>query len=199
MKNSRIGYKRETREINKQISERNLIDAFEELKQARNESIAMKHRKQHNSTYEKIYINKRRKQKQKKQGISLVGMVMGVVMVVGTMTSANFIFASNSNVDSAPAVFEENKENINIDKIISNNISSTERKELVTEEREIPFTTSYKENPSMPKDEHTTVQEGVNGVKTVTVVKIYEKEENTNEELLEYLGYKNRYSFVPSK
>ena len=134
MKNSRIGYVRENREAKEYNTQanRNLIDAFEELKQARNESIAMNNRKQHNTAYEKIYINKRRKQKQKKQGISLVGMVMGVVMVVGTMTSANFIFASNSNVDSAPAVFEENKENINIDKIISDNISSTERKELVT-------------------------------------------------------------------
>ena len=118
MKNGRIGYIRETREIkdlnnrNTSTHERNLIDAFEELKQARNESIAMNHRKQHNSTYEKIYINKRRKQKQTKQGISLVGMVMGVVMVVGTMTSANFIFASNSNIDDKPAVYEENKENI---------------------------------------------------------------------------------------
>ncbi len=107
MKNSRIGYVRENREAKEYNTQanRNLIDAFEELKQARNESIAMNNRKQHNTAYEKIYINKRRKQKQKKQGISLVGMVMGVVMVVGTMTSANFIFASNSNVDSAPAVF----------------------------------------------------------------------------------------------
>ena len=187
MKNGRIGYIRETREIkdlnnrNTSTHERNLIDAFEELKQARNESIAMNHRKQHNSTYEKIYINKRRKQKQTKQGISLVGMVMGVVMVVGTMTSANFIFASNSNIDDKPAVYEENKENIDIDKIISDNISSTERKELVTEEREIPFTTSYKENSSLPKDEHVTVQEGANGIKTVTVVKIYEKADNAYE------------------
>lgn len=43
MKNSRIGYVRENREAkeyNTQVN-RNLIDAFEELKQARNESIAM--------------------------------------------------------------------------------------------------------------------------------------------------------------
>ena len=191
MKSGKIGYIRETRKIketnniNNTARERNLMDAFEELKQARNESIAMNHRKQHNSTYEKIYINKRRKQKQKKQGISLVGMVMGVVMVAGTMTSANFIFASNSNVQEQPAVYEENKANIDIDKIISDNISSTERKELVTEEREIPFKTTYNENPNMPKDEQNIIQQGANGVKTVTVVKIYETAENEDENFLE--------------
>lgn len=191
MKSGKIGYIRETREIketnniNNTARERNLMDAFEELKQARNESIAMNHRKQHNSTYEKIYINKRRKQKQKKQGISLVGMVMGVVMVAGTMSSANFIFASNSNIQEQPAVYEENRENIDIDKIISDNISSTERKELVTEEREIPFKTTYNENPNMPKDEQNIIQQGANGVKTVTVVKIYETAENEDENFLE--------------
>lgn len=191
MKSGKIGYIRETRKIketnniNNTARERNLMDAFEELKQARNESIAINHRKQHNSTYEKIYINKRRKQKQKKQGISLVGMVMGVVMVAGTMTSANFIFASNSNVQEQPAVYEENKANIDIDKIISDNISSTERKELVTEEREIPFKTTYNENPNMPKDEQNIIQQGANGVKTVTVVKIYETAENEDENFLE--------------
>lgn len=191
MKNSRIGYKHESRNVteynNTSVArERSVIDAFEELKQARNESIAMNRRKQHNSTYEKIYINKRRKQKQKKQGISLVGMVMGVVMIAGTMTSANFIFASNSNTqEENNIVYEENKENINIDKIISDNISTTERKELVTENREIAFTTSYSENPNLPKDEQNIIQQGVNGVKTVTVVKIYEKSENSDEEFLE--------------
>lgn len=112
-------------------------------------------------------------------------MVMGVVMVAGTMTSANFIFASNSNIQEQPAVYEENRENIDIDKIISDNISSTERKELVTEEREIPFKTTYNENPNMPKDEQNIIQQGANGVKTVTVVKIYETAENEDENFLE--------------
>ena len=73
MRSGKIGYIRETREIketnyiNNTARERNLMDAIEELKQARNESIAMNHRKQHNSTYEKIYINKKRKQKQNKR------------------------------------------------------------------------------------------------------------------------------------
>lgn len=186
MKNSKIIYKREEKEINEYNNNRNLVDVFEELKQARNDSISMNNRKRHNSIYEKIYNKKKKQHKQKKQGISLVGMVMGVVMVAGTMTSANFIFASNDNVknNSTYIEYEENKENVNIEKIISDNISTTERKELITEDRTVPFNTSYVENPNLPKNEQSVTQEGVDGIKRVTVVKSYETVQS-EEKLLE--------------
>ncbi len=162
----------------KNTEDRNLIEVFEELKQIRNENTARNNRISHGHSYSSLYKTKKIKAKAKKQGISLVGMVLAVITVVGTMTSANFIFASNSNSEEKEILFEENTNNVNIDKIISENISTTERKELVTENREITYTTEYIDNPSLPKDEQVLIQEGVNGVKTVTVLKIYENSSN---------------------
>ena len=171
---------RDTKEFN---NDRNLSEVFEELQRSRYEHIMNNKRRVRNMNF-RAYKNNNRKVRVKKQGISLVHIILVIIVVIVAMSSKNFIFASDSNNETKEIEFEENKQNVNVEQIISDNISTTERKELVTENREIEFSTTYVDNPNLPKDEQAVVQEGQNGIKTVIVVKSYENSTG-NEKLLE--------------
>lgn len=113
----------------------------------------------------------------KKQGVSLVVILLGIIFVVTLTIGANNIFASDSDTKDQKVQIENNSEKIEIEDIIMDNMKTQEVKELVTENRKIEFKTTYQENENLPKDEQVIKQAGIYGNKIVTVVKTYEKVE----------------------
>lgn len=113
----------------------------------------------------------------KRQGVSLVLVLLGIIFVVTLTIGANNIFASNSETKDQKVQIENNSEKIEIEDIIMDNMKTQEVKELVTENRKIEFKTTYQENENLPKDEQVIKQAGTYGNKIVTVVKTYEKVE----------------------
>lgn len=70
--------------------------------------------------------------------------------------------------------FEINRKALNMQKIISENSSFEKVKEQVTEEREIEYEINSQANPSLPKGEQITLQQGAIGKENVSLVKTYE-------------------------
>lgn len=160
--------------------EKTLPEVYRELQEIRCKS-AKKRAVKSNILNNIMKINYAKKVRTKKQGISLVSIILCIIFIIAATSSANIIFASNSNTEVEEIKVEDNSEAIEIESIISDNISSTQRKELATENRDIEFNTTYKENPNLPKDEQVILQAGTNGNKIVTVVKIYETKEGKEE------------------
>lgn len=175
-------------DFNMNKNNRNLSDAFNELKASRMDSI-----KRNNVSPRGIIfkINNKRKSRVKRKGISLVsifGVIIGIFFVITTMNYSTKIFAATTTARSSAkkeqeaiqieeekeVKIETNKEKIAIESILSNNISTSQRKVLVTEEREIEYKVTYKENSTLPKDEQKVIQEGIVGKEIVTAVQIYE-------------------------
>lgn len=80
--------------------------------------------------------------------------------------------------------YELNRHSLNIQNIISENSDMDKVKEQVIEERDVQFETTYNNNPTLPKGEEVTVQEGVLGKNNVTAVKTYENGEFVEEIIL---------------
>lgn len=116
--------------------------------------------------------------------------LLGVVALLGiTMFSNSYIFArEDSDTEQTPkeiiGTFEKNENIINISEILSNNINTTESKEVLTGTRAIEFETEYYANPNLPKDELMVTQEGVLGEEEVTFIRTYLNSEIVNDNII---------------
>ena len=68
--------------------------------------------------------------------------------------------------------------------ILDSNITVIRRKEIVTEQSEINYMTTYRENPNLPKDEQIIAQSGVPGKQELTIVRIYEDNDLVEENII---------------
>lgn len=116
---------------------------------------------------------------------SVASIVVLILMVMTAFTG--YIFATNTGEQEESKIvgeYEQNDNAINVEKVISDNISVVTSKELVTEEREIEYKVVYQENDLLQKDEQVIIQEGVNGKEEVTAIKRYENNEFVDENIL---------------
>ena len=122
-----------------------------------------------------------------KRGINLSAILIITILLIMLTASSSKNFAADAKVEKQQNI-ESNVESIDIENVISDNISTSHRKELVTENRDIDFEIKYVENDNLPKDEQVIQQAGTKGNKIVTVVKSYEinngKEEMKEENIL---------------
>ena len=193
------------------VTEKSVLEAFEELKQARNqfelENITkkQKHHKSKKKTYDVYYsgsikaktkknrainqdrlsikewinyrINKLRYDKKEIRKLALV--TTGAFALCVGIISTNYIFAESRKEEIikqkiATNVFETNKQALDIQKIVIDNVGITKSKTIVEDEpREVPYNVLRQENPNLPKGEEVVVQEGVFGTKLVDCVKSY--------------------------
>lgn len=80
---------------------------------------------------------------------------------------------------------EENKNKINITKILKENTKSTYKKTLDIDETDLDYTTEYIENNDLPTGTIQVLQEGTDGTQMVVIIKTYEGEEFIEEERIQ--------------
>ena len=133
-------------------------------------------------------INKLRYDKKEIKKLALI--TTGVFAVCIALVSTNYIFAEYAKEEEikqkiATNVFETNKESLNIQKIIIENVEITKSKTIVEDEaRELPFNVTRKNNPNLPKGEEIVKKEGVFGKKLVNCIKSYEDNKYIDEKIL---------------
>ena len=154
--------------------EETLLEVYKQLQEIRYKTHEKKVNKIFNNTIKSKF---KIETKNKKQGISLAIILLGVIFIITLTISTNSIFATNSNTQLEKVQIENNNEEIQIEDIIMDNMKTIQIKEMVTENRSIEFKTTYKENENLPKDEQVILQEGIVGNKIVTVLRTYEKVE----------------------
>jgi len=71
------------------------------------------------------------------------------------------------------------------------NVSILKSKEYAEEVRPIPFEIQYNENPNLPEGEEVIVQEGVEGIEQVTVIKSFENNNLVAENILQSIPMQN--------
>lgn len=117
---------------------------------------------------------------------NIFGAIIGLLFVIMffTLINSNSIFATSEEEKVAIAQYEENQFPIEIMEIISNNISSSTKKEIITSEIEVPYETTYVENNQLPLNEEVIIENGRVGYLDQTVIKTYENDELISENVI---------------
>lgn len=85
------------------------------------------------------------------------------------------VYASNQKqIPNESLEITENSNEIDIYQIIQKNTENKTNEEIITEEIELEYTTTYKNNDELAKGAIQVLQEGRNGVQKVTIKNIYE-------------------------
>ena len=134
-------------------------------------------------------INKLRYDKQQIKRLAFV--TTGAFAVCIALISTNSIFAGYQKEEEikkkiATNVFETNKESLNLEKIIIENVGITKSKKIIEdEERPVDFEIKKEDDPTLPKGEEKTAQEGVIGKKLVDCIKSYEDDKFIEETIID--------------
>lgn len=212
-------------------NQRNLSDAFEELKRARSKSIQEKNvhhketeqnarpqqtpKKEIKTTQAqtirikkekepKFQKNKKAKKIKNKKGVkpkkpSFSGsfrykfdtlksnkrkfkqfIILSIIYLVIIIALILFLvsYISNKNKQENPygdfSTYEKNTNPFNISQILIDNTNTSKTKEKTYRDKEIPYSTKYIENNSLPKDEKVVKQAGVPGLERVNIIRTYE-------------------------
>ncbi len=129
-------------------------------------------------------------------------LMIGAIGIFGiTLVSNNNIIAKEDDVlkEKKKEIIgsdEENKDAINLSQILTNNINTTESKELLTVQRQVPFETEYRENNKLPKNEQVIVRGGVSGVEEISFIRTYENAETVNDVITDIRTVENSISQI---
>lgn len=115
-----------------------------------------------------------------------IGAIIGILLIILFMTSlhSNYIFATTENEKVAINQFEENENSIDMLNVISQNVNELTKKEIVSKELDIEFSTKYVETNLLPKDEERITQAGKLGKIEQTIIKTYENDELVDENII---------------
>ena len=120
-----------------------------------------------------------------------------------TLISNNYIIAKEDDLIKEKAekkeiigTYEENNAAINLSQILMDNLSTTESKELLTVQRQVPFETEYRENNKLPKNEQAIVRGGVSGVEEISFIRTYENSETVNDVVTDIRSIENSVSQI---
>lgn len=165
--------------FNLEYAEKRLPDLFKEIQDIRYGRTRPKELNQEKK--EDVYIPNHK--------FNAIGAIIGILFVVLFFSSihSNYIFATTEKEKVAIKEFETNESTIDMMEIISENISEFTKKEIITEEIEIPYETETLENDLLPKDETNIVQVGKTGTLSRTSILTYENNELINESIINEL------------
>lgn len=140
--------------------------------------------------FNKIYVVDKR--------FNALGAIIGILFLIlfSTSVHSNYIFATTEKEKVAINTFEENNDKINMMNVISDNISETTKKEIITKNVEIKYETVYIDNDKLPKGEEKTIQTGKFGSKEQTIIKSYENGEIVSENIISEKLLSNPVSLV---
>ena len=164
-------------QLNKPNNDKSLSDLFKEVQDIRygraQAQTKAKETKDPRADvkFNKIYVIDKK--------FNMFGAIIGILFIIMffTVVHSSYIFATSEEEKVAIAQYEQNQYPIEIMDILSNNISSSTKKEIITSEEEIPFETSYVENSQLPLNEEKIIQEGSIGYLDKTVIKTFENDE----------------------
>lgn len=107
------------------------------------------------------------------------------IVIVFGLIAGIIVYAINSNKTENPygdfAKYEKNSNPFNISQILLNNTETIRTKENTYRDKEIPYSTKFIENSSLPKDEKIVKQKGVPGLERINIVRTYEGEDLIDE------------------
>ena len=95
----------------------------------------------------------------------------------------NDVYAKETTSNIESIKISEAK-NINLNEIIEENSNQGRKEEFYTQEEELEYLTTYRNNPSLPKETIQVIQEGREGKQEVTKKRTYENGEVVSEEIV---------------
>lgn len=112
-------------------------------------------------------------------------LIISILLAVALYT----FFKVELNLDSKNApkieyIYYKNLNPINIKEIVEKNNTNNKYEKIVVEERELVYTTLYKENNQLPSGNYRVIQIGRNGKQNVVVKQTYENNELINEQIV---------------
>lgn len=170
-------------QLNNQNSDKSLSDLFKEVQDIRYGRAQAKETKVVEPAMRNVKFNRINVVDKK---VNVMGVIIGTLFVTlfFTMINSNSIFATSEKEKYAIGEFEENQHSIKIMDILSENISETTKKDIVTSELQVPFETNYVENSQLPYAEEKIIQEGKVGYLDQTVIRTYENDELIDENII---------------
>ncbi len=124
-------------------------------------------------------MEKQKKKQVKTNQIRYV-IVFSILLVIALLISIFFIlFYTNKKVYASSPIEEKSFELVegqdkDIEEILRNNLQSSIREEMLTEEIDLEYTTIYEESSDLPKGRMQVVQQGRDGKQVVVTKKTYE-------------------------
>lgn len=117
---------------------------------------------------------------------NFAGAIIGILFLIvfSTVIQSNYIFASYEDEKVEVGSFEKNEEPMDVLAIISNNISESTKKEIVTKEFQIDYETERREAKLLPKGEENIIQAGKYGYIEKTLIRTYENNEMIDETVI---------------
>ncbi len=151
---------------------KNLSDVFKELNE-------IKSRPSSQMTYDvpgnvetSFYSKKRQSRSIVKEKKLYYILIMCIIISV-----VLFLLVNRKAFASTTTLYEVNNSKLNIQEIITANADITRFKEQIVEEYDIDFETLYNENPTLPRGENITIQEGSIGKGHATIVRTFEADQ----------------------
>lgn len=116
----------------------------------------------------------------------LVTLLICFFFVIFTVFCAGKIFAADNTetVKVAEMVVYENKNPVDLDKILKENSAENIKHEMVVEEIEMEYTTRYNNNYGLASGVVQVLQEGRAGTQNAIIIKKYQEDELVSEELV---------------
>ena len=111
--------------------------------------------------------------------VLIICITIFIISVVYARKKAVYAVASNEQIEYADNLFDEK---IDIMKILEENTSISYKEEYFEETIDLEYTTSYEDNPNLPKGMVQVLQEGRDGIQTVVHKKTYEGDNLISEE-----------------
>ncbi len=121
------------------------------------------------------------KEKNIKITVSMVVLIL-LVMVVIYYNYSNKEITYASTIEEIPVIKISNASEINLDEIILKNTENNIKEEIINNEEELEYITTYKNNSDLPKGEMKVIQEGRNGKQEITIKRIYKDDIIISEE-----------------
>lgn len=133
--------------------------------------------------------NKKKNKRLKVTVKNIIGIVAFIISILYIIIFYNFYFVNNDvyakeATSSIESIEISNAKNVNLNEIIEENSNQGRKEEFYTQEEELEYLTTYRNNPSLPKETIQVVQEGREGKQEVTKKRTYENGEVVSEEIV---------------
>lgn len=131
------------------------------------------------------------KDKAKKMKITLKNVITFLAFLISLLYIIIFynyyfgrskVYASETISYDTQEVKISNAQEIDLEKIIEQNASTTQKEEYIVEETVLEYITKYRNNSNLPKGEIQVVQEGREGKQEITIKRTYQEGEMIGEE-----------------
>ena len=163
-------------------NDKDLSSLFKELQDIRSGRIQAEERKEEPKKEEILFnrilvVNRR---------FNFAGAIIGILFLIvfSTIIQSNYIFASYEDEKVEVGSFEKNEEPMDILTVISDNISDSTKKEIITKEFQIDYETERRETKYLPLGEENIIQAGKYGYIEKTLIRTYEKGEMIDETVI---------------